>query len=193
MARKALEFDPLDSSALHAIGISLLYSGDFAGAAVAFKEWNRFYPGSKWSFVKYALALALDGQCDAAAEPAATAERLVQGQGSALYTAWLAWGYQACGRDDLYAKSIKRLEKIFQKDRDPTGLSFHQLLEGDLEGVVATMQKIAADHSPLTLYLQLYLLDTFNGPLKGQLVRDQRIRELIRSLNFPPNRWVKVD
>ncbi|MGD8358893.1 MAG: hypothetical protein PVG42_12640 [Lysobacterales bacterium] len=193
MARKALELDPLDSSALHAVGISLLYKGDFAGAAEAFRDWNRFHPGSTWSFIKYALALSLNGQCEAAAEPAATAERLLQGRDSAFTRAWLAWGYQTCGREELYARSIDRIRELLQEDPDPTSLGFYQMLEGDLDGLVETMQKIVADRSPVTLYLQLYLLDTFKGPLQGQVATDPRVRTLIRSLDFPPNEWVSVD
>jgi hypothetical protein len=131
--------------------------------------------------------------CEAAAEPAATAERLVQGQGSALYNAWLAWGYQACGRQDLYGQSIERLEHILQSDPDVTGLGFYQMLEGDREGLIATMQQIVANHSPLAIYLQLYLLDTLDGALQGRLATDPRVRELIRGLNFPPNKWVNLN
>jgi TolB-like protein/tetratricopeptide (TPR) repeat protein len=193
MARKALALDPLDGSALHAVGISLLYKGDFAGAATAFQDWNRFHPGSTWSFIKYGLALALDGRCEAAAQPAATAERLLQDRDSVFTRAWLAWGYQACGREELYAQSIERMEDLLQADPDPTGLGFYQMLEGDLDGLVETMQKIVADRNPLTLYLQLYLLDVFKGPLQGQVATDPRVRTLIRGLDFPPNKWVKVE
>ncbi|MGD8930899.1 MAG: hypothetical protein PVI22_18200 [Lysobacterales bacterium] len=193
MARKALQLDPMDSSALHAVGISLLYKGDFAGAAAAFRDWNRFHPGSTWSFIKYALALALGGQCDAAAEPAATAERLLERRDSALARAWLAWGYQACKRAEPYARSIDRLQQILQETPEPTGVGFYEMLEGDLDGLVETMQRIVADRSPLTIYMQLYLLDTFKGPLQGQVATDPRVRTLIRGLNFPPNEWVSVD
>jgi len=193
MARKALELDPMDSSALHAIGISLFYKGDFAGAATAFQDWNTFHPGSTWSFIKYALALSLDGQCEAAAEPAATAERRLQGRAAAFARVWLAWGYQACGRKELYAQSMERVAELLQKESDPSTLSFYEMMDGDLDGLIGTMQQIVAARNPMTLYLQLYLLDTLKGPLHGQVATDPRARALIRGLSFPPNQWVKVD
>ena len=67
------------------------------------------------------------------------------------------------------------------------------MLEGDREGLIATMQQIVANHSPLAIYLQLYLLDTLDGALQGRLATDPRVRELIRGLNFPPNKWVNLN
>jgi len=191
MARHGLAIDPMDGSSMHAVGISLMYSGDFAAAASAFEEWNRFYPGSRWSYVKLALAQALDGRCEAAAEQAATAERLSQGRGSLMFEAWLAWGYQVCGQDDLYARSRTRMEayRVADPDSIDPGLAFYRIMERDLDGLVKILEETVAVKSPVTMFLQLYLLDTVEGPLAGAISADPRMRELIRSLNFPPSEW----
>jgi TolB-like protein/Tfp pilus assembly protein PilF len=192
MARRGLEIDPRDAGSMHAIGISLLYSGDFAGAAAAFEQWNQFYPGGLWSYVKYALALALDGQCDKAATPAATAERRLQGRGSPLIHTWLALGYQVCGRDDLYAVSKSRLDEylIANPDSLDVGVLFYRVLEGDVDGAIGLVRGIIEAKTPATLFLQIFMLDHMQWPLSDTLSRDPRLRKLIKDLDFPPTKWV---
>lgn len=191
MARHGLEIDPKDGNLMHAIGVASLYSGDVPSAVTAFEDWNRFYPGSRWSYVKVALALSLNGQCDAAAEYAQTAERMAQGQGSSLFETWLAWGYQVCGRDELYARIKQKLEPMWVADPDTieTGMAFYRLLEGDFESVIQIMQRTVELQSPNTLFLQIFLLDTLGGPISSVLAEDPRMQDLVRGLNFPPTRW----
>jgi TolB-like protein/tetratricopeptide (TPR) repeat protein len=187
MGRRALDIDPKDGAAMHTIGIAALYSGDFARAATALEQWNRFYPGSHWSYVKVALALSLDGRCNEAAIPAATAERLAQGRGSPLYESWLAWGYLACGRDDLYAVSKSRLEAFRRANPDSIdpGIGFYFLLEGDVDGVVDLVRKTIETRSPITLFIQLFALDYLKWQVGDRLARDPRMLEMIRQLEFP--------
>ncbi len=195
MATRALEIDPRNSNAMHALGIGFLYAGDFDAAAITFEDWSRFYPGSRWSYIKLALALALSGQCEVAAEPAATAERLLQGKGSPMEAAWLAWGYQVCGRDDLFARSIMRLEGFHEADPnsiDP-GLIFYHLLEGDLEAAIEKIRKTIETRNPWTLFVQLYMLDHFEGPASQALKDDSRFRNLVKGLDFPATAWSVTD
>ena len=191
MAERALEIDPRNGSAMHSIGIAYFYSGEFASAAITFEQWNRFYPGQRWSYVKHALALALDGQCQAAAIPAETVERLSQGDGSPLFETWLAWGYQACGRDDLYAISKARLEKFLAANPGSidSGAAFYHLLEGNADGVIDILQRIVAARDPATIFSQAYVLDHMQWPAPGRLARDPRMRSILRDLDFPATQW----
>lgn len=169
-------------------------SGDFAGAAAAFGQWNQFYPGSHWSYVKYALALALDGQCDEAAIPAETAERLLQEQGWPLIESWLAWGYLVCGRDDLYAVSRSRLEGYWADHPDSIdlGMIFYRMLEGDADGAFEIVRRTIEANSPLTAFTQLYMLDNLHWPVADRLAKHPRMQELVRGLEFPPTQWPVV-
>ena len=191
MAQRALEIDPMDGNSMHAIGISQMYAGNFAAAAAAFREWNRFYPGDRWSYVKSALALSLNGQCDEAAGYAETAEQMSRGQGSPMFEAWLAWGYRACGREDLYAQKAEKLEQILAADPETTdpAMGFYFLLEGDAESLVRMQQRVVASRNPMTLYAQLYMLDTLELTRSVGLSTNPEFRELVRSLNYPLTRW----
>lgn len=191
IARRGLEIDPLSGGLMHSIGIAFMYSGNFAEAANALGEWNRLYPGGQWSYVKHALALALDGQCDKAAIPAAAAERMLQGIGSPLIHSWLAWGYQVCDRDDLYAISKSRLAE-FQEANPHSfdlGLIFYRILEGDVEGAINLTQMTIAARSPSTGFAQIFLLDHLKWPVGSALQQDPRMRELIQDLDFPRTKW----
>lgn len=195
MALRALEIDPMDSSSMHAAGISLMYAGDFAGAAEAFNEWSRFYPGSIWARVKFALSLSLNGECEESAEPAATAERLLQGGGSITIDAWLAWGYRVCGRDDLYLQAQKRMEEKWGSEPDSPnfGVVFFKLMEGEEDDAMGMLQHMFDIRSPLVMYLQLFLLDVFEGVFPDSWSSDPRLREMIRSLDFPKTPWLVTD
>lgn len=195
MAHRGLEIDPMNGNLMHALGISLMYSGDYAEAVNAFTDWNRFYPGSRWSYVKRALALSLNGQCEEAVEPAATAEKLVQGRGSTLFNAWLAWGYQVCDQDEHYGRIKSKLESAWvdNPDSTETGLAFYRLMEGDLNAVIEMLGRTIDLKSPGTMYLQLYMLDTVGKSPAGTLSEDPRMKEMIRKLDFPPTRWSVTD
>ena len=176
---------------MHSIGISLMYSGDFAAAAAAMDQWNQFYPGSHWSYVKHALTLALAGRCEEAAIPAKTAERLSQGNGSPLYEAWLAFGYQVCGRDDLYSVSKSRLDSFQDTDPDniDVGLIFYRVLEEDVDGAIEKIQQSIDAKSSFTPFVQLFLLDHMPWPRADDLAADPRLRKLVRELDFPLSEW----
>ena len=110
MARHAIEIDPLDGNSMHAVGITALIAGDFQAAVQAFGEWNQFYRGNRWSYVKHAVALAMDGQCHLSLQQAQAGERLSERPPSALMESWIAWTHHACKREDLYQTSKARIE-----------------------------------------------------------------------------------
>ena len=186
MARRAIDIDPLDGNSMHAVGITALYAGDFPAAVEAFGEWTRFYPGSRWAYVKHAVALALDGQCDASLQQAEAGERLSNRPPSTLMEAWLAWTHHACGRKDHYDKSKARLEAAKAED---TALFFLYALEGDRDSMIQLLQKVIEMKSPLTLFVQALLLDYMGWPITDSLSSDPNYLELLRDLEFPPSQW----
>ena len=191
IARRGLAIDPLDGSLMHSAGISLLYSGDFAGAAAEFGQWNQLYSGSHWSYVKYALALALDKQCDEAAVPAATAERLTVGYESPFIDTWLAWGYHVCGRNDLFTNAMARIAEYADANPDSidVALIFYRVLEGDVDGAVDLVRKVADARIPSAAFMQIFLLDHMGWPSARALRQDPRMQDAVREMHFPPTEW----
>jgi TolB-like protein len=191
MARLAIEFDPLDSNSMHAVGITALIAGDFKAAADAFGEWNRFYPGNRWSYVKHAVALALDGQCDQSSQQAEAAENLSQRPPSALMDSWLAWSHNACNREDLYQRSKQRIEAAIAKNpqRLDPGYFYLYAIEGDSDRAIDFVQRVIDAKSPLTFFVQIALLDYMGWPVTRKLESNETYRNLLKSLDFPPTKW----
>ena len=135
LARTALELDSLDSGSMHALGIAAMFAGDFAVAADITSEWNRFHPNSRWSFVKNALMLSLDGQCDKALKQGRKVEELVNGKPSTLMDSWIAWGYHNCGAVEDYARSMARIAAKIEQHPDALdpGYAYFYALEGDVD------------------------------------------------------------
>ncbi|MBT8078763.1 MAG: hypothetical protein KJO31_09290 [Gammaproteobacteria bacterium] len=188
VAQMALAADPLDGSAMHAVGITQLIAGEFARAADAFGEWNRFHPDSRWSYVKYSLALALNGQCDAALERADKVLELLGRAPSLLAESWLAWGYHVCDRTDRYAASRKRFESLIESNPaslEP-GLAYYFLLEGDNERLFALVRRLIDAESPLTMFLPIFTLGGMGWSDDNLAQRQAVLNELLRELNFPP-------
>lgn len=135
MAKKAVELDPIDSSSLHAVGMSNLVAGDYDASARAMAEWNRFHPQSTWSYVKYALALSLNGQCDVAMERLAAVRQMTNDEAPMLRESWMAFSYHLCNEQALFARSAERLEADLAEDGvgEPAALIFLRLMQGDIE------------------------------------------------------------
>ncbi len=191
MARHAIEIDPLDGNSMHAVGITALIAGDFQAAVQAFGEWNQFYRGNRWSYVKHAVALAMDGQCHLSLQQAQAGERLSERPPSALMESWIAWTHHACKREDLYQTSKARIEAAKAKDPERLDPAFFYLyvLEGDADSTLDFIQRVIDTKSPLTFFVQLALLDYMGWPVTPKLASNETYLELLRGLDFPPTKW----
>jgi TolB-like protein len=187
MASRAVAVDALDSSSLHAVGLSNLLSSDFTAAATAFGDWNRFHPNSRWSYIKHALALSLDGQCDTALAQANTVEALLNGAPSPLMDAWLAWGFKVCGNDEKYKASIGRIRAALQEnpgELNPSFLYMHAL-EGDSDKLIDLIDAIVRARDPITPFAQIFVLDYLGWGVSGTMATDPRYMATLEKLNFP--------
>lgn len=189
MAARAITVDALDSSSMHAVGLAYLIAGDFADAATAFGEWNRFHPNSRWSYVKHALALSLDGQCDAAYRQAETVEGLTGGKASSLMESWLAWGYKVCANDEWYARSKQRIEAAQRENPEPfdPGLAFLYALEGQTDQLVDMFSAIYEARLPFTLFGQIFAIDYLGWGISDTMPTDRRFLALLNEIGFPPH------
>ena len=187
MAYKAVEQDPIDSSSLHAVGLSYLIAGDYDASARAFGEWNRFHPQSTWSYVKYAFALSLNGQCDISMERLATVRQMTNDEASMLREAWMALSYHMCNEQALFARSAERIEADFAEDGvgDPAALIWLRLMQGDIQSSVDIIQRAIESRSDLAPFVQLFGLEIRGSGGYKELGRDARYIEMVEALNFP--------
>ncbi len=187
MAARAIALDGFDSSSLHAVGLAAMVVGDFAAAAKAFGDWNRFHPASRWSYVKHAVALSLDGQCDKALEQGEKAEELMNNHPPTLQDSWLAWGYKVCGRDDKYAQSKARIEAT--RDENPelidAGFAYLYALEGDSESLVDLVSRAVESKDPITPFIGIFQADNLGWSVSAALSEDQRYQAILDELQFP--------
>jgi len=187
MAARAVAFDGFDSSSLHAVGLAALFAGDFSASAKAFGDWNRFHPGSRWSYVKHAVALSLDGQCDKALEQGEKAEELMNNHPPTLQDSWLAWGYKVCGRDDKYAQSKARIEAA--RDANPElidgGFAYLYALEGDSESLVDLVSRVVETKDPLTPFIGVFRADHLGWSVSAALSENQQYQAILDELQFP--------
>ena len=189
VAQLGLDSDPLDSNSMHAVGISYMIAGEFAKAAEAFGEWNRFYPQSRWSYVKHSVALSLNGECDQARDQVDRVLALINGQPSTLMDAWIAWGYSVCGADERYAAIKKRFVALLEENPDSPdpALIYYYLIEGNRQGLAHMLEYLADTKSPFTMFLPIFTLDYMGWSKSNSPEDDERIRAVVDSLNFPPN------
>lgn len=187
MAATAVEIDALDSSSLHAVGLVEMVTGNFSAAAEAFGEWNRFHPGSRWSYVKHALALSLDGQCDAARRQAEAVEDMNNGQASSLMESWLAWGYKVCGNDESLARSRERILAAQSSVEDSTdaGLAYLYAIEGNPEKLTDTLGRVVSEGLPFTLFTKLFSVDNLGFGVSGQMSEYAPYQALLEELDYP--------
>ena len=187
MAQKAVELDPLDSSSLHAVGITHLVAGNYEESAHAFGEWNRFHPQSAWSYVKYALALALNGQCDLARERLLIADQQTGGQGSPLMQSWMALAFNRCGEEALLVRSAERIRANLSENerRVSGGLLWLHLIEGDTDSAIEILQYVVQKRADNMPFLRIFSVDSFGLPASAELRRDPRFIDMVRQLNFP--------
>ncbi|MGI9200511.1 MAG: hypothetical protein ACR2QL_05605 [Woeseiaceae bacterium] len=187
MAALAVERDALNSSAMHAVGLVAMIDGDFPAAAEAMGEWNQVHPNSRWSYVKYALALALNGQCD---ESAATIERLdalLTRAPSTLMGSWIAWSHKVCDRENLYQFFIERMQTAMKEapdDLDP-GYAYMYALEGDEEGLLEFLNRIVDARSPFTAFVSIFVIDYLGWAVSDTMPANPEYKALRERLKFP--------
>ncbi|MDJ0906528.1 MAG: hypothetical protein QNI96_10945 [Woeseiaceae bacterium] len=188
MAEQAIALDPLDSSSLHAVGLANLVAGDFEASAEAFGDWNRFYPGSGWSYIKHALALALAGRCDEAGAQAAAAEAMYGDNMPSLQGSWLAWGYKNCGNQEGFERQARRIRELQRYRPDPydPGQIYLIALEGDVETYVGFFEQVVAERKPFVAFARLFTIDYLGLDLAEELAANERYLALLADLDFPP-------
>ena len=187
MALLAMERDPLNSSSQHAVGLAAMFSRDFEAAAEAFGEWNQAHPNSRWSYVKYAVALALNGQCDEALDSVTRLGSIQKGPPSTLVDAWIAWGHKVCGREDLYQVSRDRIQAAWDANPDmlDPGFAYLLALEGDTQGLVDFLTKVVDERSPFTAFISIFAVDYMGWPVAAEMRSNPEFRALRQRLNFP--------
>jgi hypothetical protein len=183
----ARERDPLNSSALHAVGLAAMLSGDFPAAAEAFGEWNRVHPNSRWSYVKYALALALNGQCEESLASLTRLETVSDSAPSTLLDSWIAWGHKVCGREDLYQVSRDRIQAAWNEEPDAfdPGYAYLLALEGDTEGLFELLTRVVEARSPFTAFISIFVVDYLGWAVSDTMPDHPGYRALRQRLNFP--------
>ena len=187
MAALARERDPLNAGALHGVGLAAMFSEDFPAAVEAFGEWNRVHSNSRWSYVKYALALALDGQCEESLASLTRLEAVSDGAPSTLIDSWIAWGHKVCGREDLYQIYKDRVEAARDEDPDALNPAFGYLLalEGDTEGLLELLTRMVDARSPFTAFISIFVVDYLGWAVSDTMPDHPGYRALRQRLNFP--------
>jgi len=191
LAKRAREIDPRDSNSMHAEGLTALFGGDFSAAAEAFGEWNRSYPDNRWSYVKHAVALALNGQCDASLQQVKAAERLSETPPALPMEMCLGLTHNVCGRQSLYERSRNIVLTTQAEDAIDRDVTFFYLycIEGNSEELVKVVQRMVQSKSPLAHVIQLPVLDYMGWPVTAKLKSNEAYRNLLRGLRFPRTGW----
>lgn len=187
MAERAIALDPLDSSSLHAVGLANMMAGDFEASADAFGDWNRFHPGSGWSYIKHALALSLAGHCDEASAQAAAGEAMFGDDIPSLQASWLAWGHKNCGNQEAFERLAQRIREARpqQPDAYDPGQIYLAALEGDIERYVDFFEKVVEQGKPFVAFARLFTIDYIGLDLSGELADNERYQAMLAELDFP--------
>jgi tetratricopeptide (TPR) repeat protein len=188
MAAKAIQQDALDSSSMHAVGLAAIAEGDYNEAVRAFGEWNRYHPNSRWSYIKYALALSMDGQCDAALDPAAQVQAMLGDSPPLLMDSWIAWGHKLCGRNDAYGQAAARLQQARAADPDNLnpGFAYFLALEGDADGLVEFLTQVADTRNSFTVFVNIFAIPELQLPVADELPSHAGYQALLERLGFAP-------
>jgi TolB-like protein/Tfp pilus assembly protein PilF len=188
MAARAIALDPLDSSSLHAVGLANMMAGDFDAAAAAFGDWNRFHPGSRWSYIKHALALSLAGRCDESRAQAEKVDAMYGGSAPSLHESWLAWGYKTCGNTEAFERSAERIRAMQSEHPNPydPGLIYLTALEGDVDNYVGFFEQVVEGRKPFVAFARLFTVNYVGLDLADELADNERYQALLEELSFPP-------
>ena len=191
MARHSLKIDPLDGNAMHAVGITSLMAGDFSTSVKAFGKWNSLYPDSRWSYIKHALALAFDQQCDASLKQAEAAFHLSNIPLTPPMDIWLGWSHLICGRNDLYEAARNRTLNASMEEsaQQEMALFYAYSLEGDDEALLKLMVDMAEARHPHTCCARVPLLDHLAFPVTARLKAREDYWDHLKKLDLPSSRW----
>ena len=187
MAALAIERDALNSSAMHAVGLAAIFDQDFPAAAEALGEWNQVHPNSRWSYVKYALALALNGQCDESLTTTSKLDALLTRAPSTLMESWIAWGHKLCSREELYQRSRDRIQAAMSENPEALnpGYAYLLALEGDTEGLLDLLNRIVEARSPFTAFISIFAVDYLGWAVSDTMPTNPEYRALRERLSFP--------
>jgi len=187
MAARAVRIDPLNGSALHAVGINAMFRGEFDKAVEAFGDWNRFQPSSLWSYVKHATALALAGRCDLSLAQTRKLRQLSGESLSLLADSWLAWSHKVCGRDSEYREILARLQADLAANPESTDAAhfYHFQLEGDAEALFQFLKRWVDRGHPLSFAIALAASKDMGWPASNLLRADPRYHELLETMGLP--------
>lgn len=187
MARQAIAMDPLDGSSMHAVGIVELFSGNFAEAAVAFGEWNRFHPESRWSWLKHALALALDGQCEQSQRQVDGFKERYGSELSTLMFSWVVWARKACGDPDWRADAQRYIDRELAAApvQLNAGLAYLLALVGDTDTLIELCWQAYEQNNPLTLNVGIFRLQGMGWDIEDSVARDPRFVALMERIDHP--------
>ena len=142
---------------------------------------------SRWSYVKYALALALNGQCEESLASLTRLEAVSDGAPSALLNSWVAWGHKVCGREGLYQIYKDRIEAVRNEHPDALNAGYVYLLalEGDTEGLLDLLTRIVEARSPFTAFISIFAVDYLGWTVSDTMPGHPGYRALRQRLNFP--------
>lgn len=189
MARRAIEVDPLDGNAMHAVGITALMSGHFRTAAEAFGKWNSLYPDSIWAYVKHGVALAQSGQSDAAREQLGRAKDLRPDYPTPLLDSWISWGFQLCGDEDFFSIAKKAIQSntTSTKSQLESALFWIHMLDADDEALLALMKEMIRTRHPHGCLVRYPLLDYLKFPVTPRLKAREDYWDFLKTLDLPPS------
>ena len=150
-------------------------------------DWNRFHPNSRWSWVKHALALAHNGQCEQAEKQALTAERMMNNEPPPLIDSWIAWGHRICGHDAHYARSKERI--LAHRSANPgtlhPGYAYLLALEGDGEGLADFLEAVVDAGQPFTPFVKVFSMQNLKLGIADEMKTNDRYQALLTRLDFP--------
>ncbi len=187
IGRAGLAMDPLDSGALHGVGIALLVLRRYDEAEEILGEWNRYYPGSIWSHAKHALALSFAGRCEEAARQAAIAEQRIDEFAFPLMDSWLAWGHSACDNEVGLAGRRARIEAWAAENpgRIDPGTIYLAAIDGDVESLVTQLEWVLAQRDPFLSFVRLFSQHLPGWGITGQMEASERYQALLAALDLP--------
>ncbi|NNE44854.1 MAG: protein kinase [Gemmatimonadetes bacterium] len=179
-AHQARDADPISPNAPHAVGFTLLLMGDFDGAVREFNEAIAKHPNWTWGYIKSAWTYAEAGDNQRALERAAAAEAALHGGGSPLARSWLGYVYARCGET---ARAHAAQEEILSAPgyTDPIVTSYVPCGLGDVESVVAAMERALQERSPLAP--QMWAIGRLARYV--DLENHPRFQAVIREMDYP--------
>lgn len=182
-AKKAVDLDPLSRLPMHHVGYSYLGNRQFKEAIEAFDRTLEVHTDWVWGNTKKAMALAYDGQHEAALKSAARAEELIaRGGETPLLRAWLGVIYAKCGETAKAREALASMQATAEKQYvDPVELAEIFTALGEYDQALAMLERGYAERSPTMVWVTvLFIFD----PLRDE----PRFQAIIKNLAVPVSR-----